>query len=168
MKEVYDILDKIQKKEINIANLSEETGIPAQRIYKWQQRGKSDISLKDAIELQKWVAKMDKSKNLKTNNQIENPGKAAEDGREDLNETISSLARSNEVIARANEKLADANYDLVQMLKRKETIPSANEVDTIAVIAKEIVAQIGPGLRWKNVEAFRKEWSVPAKTLHKT
>lgn len=56
IQKVLDLLDKIKAGEVNIRELSKESGISEGKMYKWKVRG-SDILLSDAILLIKWMDK---------------------------------------------------------------------------------------------------------------
>lgn len=93
MERIEDLLDKIKKGEVNITQLSKETGIPATRMYKWKDRN-SDISLSDAKKLAVWGnVNLDKSLTSEPENK---------------DKTIADLAYST-------RRLTDNNTDLVAM-----------------------------------------------------
>lgn len=65
MQKVLDLLESIKAGNANVLNISNETGIPSSRIYKWGSRKNSKISLEDALILEKWLNKLDNSTHRK-------------------------------------------------------------------------------------------------------
>lgn len=55
MQEFEEILNKIKRKEVSVADLSRATGISAVKIYKWQDRKDPKIEFSDAVALIKWA-----------------------------------------------------------------------------------------------------------------
>lgn len=119
---MFDILEKIKKDEINIAQLARDTRIPADRIYKWKDRG-SKITLEDALELQKWAANgLDNS----TDTNSKQPGPAPELPVTKIFEAIQELALSVYRIENKIEKVfpgeTDSLFDVVhKAIQNKDT-----------------------------------------------
>lgn len=117
LKEVLDILDRIQKEEINIAKLAKETGIPPGRIYKWKDRG-SKITLEDALELQKWAL-----------NGLDNSTQKPNSKQRDLRP-----GQSNELILEAIREVAAAVKKIQQRIQ--EVYPEGK--DNLLAVSKAI------------------------------
>jgi hypothetical protein len=88
-----------------IAEIARATGIKADRIYKWIERGVDDIKAADAEKILKW-ANIDKSPKV--------PEAAPE---QFTGQALVNLTESNKVLAESNRTLANSHAELVTLVK---------------------------------------------------
>jgi hypothetical protein len=143
-KPLIDIVKETMKeRKMNPRHLSKATGIPADRIYKWMQRGLNPKA-EDAEKLKAWISSKDDVVNVPR-------GKHASNYTE---QALMNLTESNRLMAKSNADLAESHKELVQMVKGKFTAdaPPQNEA-ALNVIRRAVVSfliDVAAGKRWRS------------------
>lgn len=119
MKEVLLLIEKIKKGEVNIQNLSKETGISAPKIYKWKDRN-SEISLSDALKLQEWIDKQGSNLYNSRNPQQIVPGETVEDKLDQIQASLTDLQKQ-QILTRADVR-AFGEYHVMKDAKGDDQV----------------------------------------------
>lgn len=128
-----DIIEKIKQKGFSPKEVSEGSGIPLPRVYKWMQ-GKSSPKAEDSRILEKFL----QSYTVKDNTEpIEMP------------ETVANLSHSVKTVTETNSRLV---VELIERGKKETEVTIASAVPVLEIIAKE-----GKGRWWQSVDEGRKE-----------
>lgn len=148
---VSKLFDALKKKEISVLKFSRQTGIPHDRIYKWEKDGTTPKAV-DLDKIKGWLSKngLDVFPNSTANEDeaaygIESNLSSASL----LNLTASNkiLAESNKILAEANKKLADNTIMLTAAVTAN--VPSGTSLDVLATLEaiREYATELGAELR---------------------
>lgn len=129
MQVVYDILDKIQKGEINIAKLAKESEISSSRIYKWKDRT-SKITLDDAVKLAKWAGvDLDKSPGASSKKLDPPPELSPRQIYEVIQELATSVKKIEKKIQQVFPEERGNLLDVVKAIQNKDSANEKNKSD---------------------------------------
>jgi len=157
-----DIIENIKRNGVSVKDLSNKTGIPEARIYKWFA-GKATPKYNDVQKLEQFLNCLEvvEDKNIKSVNTEEN-------NKEPVNgltiEAILELARSNTELAKGNTKLASANEEMaianktlaianagmVKLLER-QPVNSSSQDSRIDVVLQPYLKKLSVGLAGKTL-----------------
>lgn len=131
-----NILDELKGTGASVLKISKETGIPANRMYKWYE-GKGSPKYEDVQILRKWLNKLSEE----VTNVVEEP-QISYKGSDDR---LAALIKSNQDLAESNKALARSHERLVEMLALNSGVESkSQEVDLSMFRALiEGLAQVG-------------------------
>jgi transcriptional regulator with XRE-family HTH domain len=135
------ILDEIKAKGVSVLTISKETGIPANRMYKWYE-GKGSPKHEDVQKLRKWL------------------GKDVEEVPREKGESsdLSKLIASNQDLAEANKALAKSHAELVVLMKSSLVQNSDVQIGAVVQTLTDAILKIGEKVEvWDSVEVGRKE-----------
>lgn len=109
---IANLQEKLKELNLGVPDLSEQTGIPKDRIYKWFQRGASPKA-EDEKKVQAWLAtgKMDKFPRENTTT-LRIPIISDGSAETDYLKVILALAKSNDNLVEQNKTVVDTNQTI--------------------------------------------------------
>lgn len=122
-----DIIDEIRAKGVSVLKISKETGIPANRMYKWYE-GKGSPKHEDVLILRKWLGQ-------KVEEVPHGTAKSSD---------LTSLIESNKALSESNKSLAKSHEELVLMMKASLTqaVPE-QQVGAVVQTLTDAILRIG-------------------------
>lgn len=170
------LLNAMKIRGVKVPKLSKETGIPADRIYKWFQQG-THPKEEDSVILEKWIN--GESENVENNAPVSDSkafyghdsGEASLSGLIEINRNLSAAAM---IDAESRKELVRQNEYLTKMLQEERTNSAGrkeNELRQLEASSQILVqiAQIGVKAGfYRSLEQAADILSIPLENLAKS
>lgn len=165
--------ETMDRRGISFLELERQTGIKANRMYKWYQQD-TNPKKEDSDLLEKWLNDLDKVPPEPAHETATTDKTMAAEPQKSLTEhALFLMAQSNNMMAEAmllaeknRSAITESNKDLTKTIVHLTTTTgsaqqeSQQDVDAILTVVQELLLELGTGKsQWKSVDEGRAVWN---------